>query len=91
MSFLARNFASDWGRLRLGGFRQQGASESHTDAPERLSNASRSLGLRAPVLAAAASPGMPLLPKEVVDRICTGENVLRVVREWRGKTQLYIL
>jgi DNA-binding XRE family transcriptional regulator len=34
--------------------------------------------------------GMPLIPKEVVDRICAGENVLRVVREWRGKTQLYI-
>jgi transcriptional regulator with XRE-family HTH domain len=26
----------------------------------------------------------------VVDRICAGENALRVVREWRGKTQLYI-
>jgi hypothetical protein len=34
--------------------------------------------------------GMPLVPKEVVDRICAGENALRVVREWRDKTQLYI-
>jgi hypothetical protein len=34
--------------------------------------------------------GMPIIPKEVVDRICAGENSLRVVREWRGKTQLYI-
>jgi hypothetical protein len=33
--------------------------------------------------------GMPLIPKEVVDRI-TGKNALRVLREWRGKTQLYI-
>jgi len=34
--------------------------------------------------------GMPLIPKEVVDRITGGENALRVLREWRGKTQLYI-
>src|SRR5436305_14824746 len=34
--------------------------------------------------------GMPLVPKEVVDRICGGENALRVLRRWRGKTQLYI-
>jgi hypothetical protein len=34
--------------------------------------------------------GTPLLPKEVVDRITGGENALRVLREWRGKTQLYI-
>ena len=34
--------------------------------------------------------GVPLIPKEVVDRICAVENALRVVREWRGKTQLYI-
>jgi mRNA-degrading endonuclease RelE of RelBE toxin-antitoxin system len=34
--------------------------------------------------------GMPLVPKEVVDRIAAGENALRVVREWRSKTQLYI-
>jgi len=31
--------------------------------------------------------GMPVIPKEVVDRIARGENALR---EWRGKTQLYI-
>ena len=34
--------------------------------------------------------GMPLIPKEIVDRITAGENALRVLREWRGKTQLYI-
>jgi Helix-turn-helix len=34
--------------------------------------------------------GMPLIPKEVVDRISAGENALRALREWRGKTQLYI-
>jgi ribosome-binding protein aMBF1 (putative translation factor) len=34
--------------------------------------------------------GMPLIPKEVVDRIARGENALRALREWRGKTQLYI-
>ena len=34
--------------------------------------------------------GMPLIPKEIVDRIIAGENALRVVREWRSKTQLYI-
>ena len=34
--------------------------------------------------------GMPLIPKEVVDKIVGGENALRVLRKWRGKTQLYI-
>ena len=34
--------------------------------------------------------GVPLIPKQVVDRIADGENALRVLREWRGKTQLYI-
>lgn len=34
--------------------------------------------------------GMPLIPKEVVDRIAGGQNALRVLREWRGKTQLHI-
>jgi hypothetical protein len=32
--------------------------------------------------------GAPLVPKEVVDRIANGENALRVLREWRGVTQL---
>ena len=31
--------------------------------------------------------GMPLIPKQVIDRIANGENALR---EWRGKTQLDI-
>jgi DNA-binding XRE family transcriptional regulator len=35
-------------------------------------------------------PGMPLILKEGVDRIARGENALRALREWRGKTQLYI-
>ena len=34
--------------------------------------------------------GMPLIPKEVVDRIARGENALRTLRQWRGKTQIYI-
>jgi len=34
--------------------------------------------------------GIPLIPKEMVDRIIAGENALRVLRKWRGKTQLYI-
>jgi ribosome-binding protein aMBF1 (putative translation factor) len=34
--------------------------------------------------------GMPLIPKQVVDRIARGENALRVLREWRGQTQLSI-
>jgi predicted transcriptional regulator len=33
---------------------------------------------------------MPLIPKEVVDRIARGENALRALRQWRGKMQLYI-
>jgi Helix-turn-helix len=34
--------------------------------------------------------GAPLIPKSVVDRIAKGENALRVLREWRDLTQLYI-
>ena len=34
--------------------------------------------------------GSPLIPKGAVDRIAGGENALRVLREWRGKTQLYL-
>jgi hypothetical protein len=34
--------------------------------------------------------GVPLIPKSVVDRIAKGENALRVLREWRDVTQLYI-
>ena len=34
--------------------------------------------------------GMPLIPKEVVDRIARGDNALRALRQWRGKTQLYV-
>ncbi len=34
--------------------------------------------------------GMPLIPKQFVDRIASGENALRALREWRGKTQLDI-
>jgi len=34
--------------------------------------------------------GSPLIPKGVVDRIAGGENALRVLRESRGKTQLYL-
>jgi hypothetical protein len=34
--------------------------------------------------------GMPLIAKQVIDRIARGENALRVLREWRGQTQLSI-
>ena len=34
--------------------------------------------------------GAPLLPKEVVDRLANGENAVRVIREWRGETQMYL-
>jgi hypothetical protein len=34
--------------------------------------------------------GAPLIPKAIVDRIAKGENALRVLREWRDVTQLYL-
>ena len=34
--------------------------------------------------------GAPLIPKEFVDRIANGESALRVLREWRDITQLYL-
>jgi hypothetical protein len=34
--------------------------------------------------------GAPLLPKQVVDRFANGENPVRVLREWRDVTQLYV-
>jgi len=34
--------------------------------------------------------GSPLLPKDVVDRIANGENPVRVFREWRDITQMYL-
>lgn len=34
------------------------------------------------------SGGAPLIPKSAIDRIASGENVLRVLREWRDMTQL---
>jgi ribosome-binding protein aMBF1 (putative translation factor) len=34
--------------------------------------------------------GAPLLPKEVVDRLASGENAVRVLREWRDVTQMYL-
>jgi hypothetical protein len=34
--------------------------------------------------------GLPLIPKAIVNRIIAGENALRVLRQWRGKTQLDI-
>jgi hypothetical protein len=34
--------------------------------------------------------GAPLLPKHVVDRLAQGENPVRVLREWRDVTQLYL-
>lgn len=34
--------------------------------------------------------GGPLLPKDIVDRMASGENPVRVLREWRDITQLHI-
>lgn len=34
--------------------------------------------------------GAPLIPKSIVDRMAKGENPLRVLREWRGETQLHL-
>jgi ribosome-binding protein aMBF1 (putative translation factor) len=34
--------------------------------------------------------GGPLLPKTVVDQLADGENPVRVLREWRGITQMYL-
>ncbi len=32
----------------------------------------------------------PLVPKSVVDRLANGENPVRVLREWRDVTQMYL-
>lgn len=34
--------------------------------------------------------GAPLLPKHIVDRLAKGENPVRVLREWRDVTQMYL-
>src|SRR5262245_7341271 len=34
--------------------------------------------------------GAPLLPRAVVDRLAKGENPIRVLREWRDVTQMYL-
>jgi hypothetical protein len=34
--------------------------------------------------------GAPLLPKQLVDRLAEQENPVRVLREWRDMTQLYL-
>ncbi len=34
--------------------------------------------------------GAPLLPKDVVDRLAKGENPVRLLRQWRDMTQLYL-
>lgn len=34
--------------------------------------------------------GAPIIPKAVVDRIANGENAIRVLRDWRDVTQLYL-
>ena len=36
------------------------------------------------------SAGALLLPKEVADRLADGENPVRVLREWRGITQMHL-
>jgi hypothetical protein len=37
-----------------------------------------------------AAAGAPLLPKDIVDRLANGENPVRVLREWRDITQMYL-
>jgi ribosome-binding protein aMBF1 (putative translation factor) len=32
--------------------------------------------------------GAPLIPKEIVDRLAKGQSPIRVLREWRGITQM---
>jgi hypothetical protein len=39
---------------------------------------------------AGVAAGGSLLPKHVVDRLAKGENAVRVLREWRDMTQLYL-
>jgi hypothetical protein len=34
--------------------------------------------------------GAPLLPKQLVDRLASGQSPVRVLREWRDVTQLYL-
>ena len=34
--------------------------------------------------------GGPLFPKDIVDRLANGENPVRVLREWRDFTQMYL-
>src|SRR5437016_142626 len=34
--------------------------------------------------------GGPRLPKDVVDRLASGENPVRVLREWRDVTQMHL-
>ncbi len=34
--------------------------------------------------------GMPLLPKDVVDRLAGGENPVKVLREWKDITQMQL-
>ncbi|HEY5064962.1 MAG TPA: helix-turn-helix transcriptional regulator [Xanthobacteraceae bacterium] len=38
----------------------------------------------------AVSAGAPILPKQVVDRLANGESPLRVIRDWRDHTQMYL-
>jgi hypothetical protein len=38
----------------------------------------------------AVTVGAPLLPKDVVDRLAKGDSPVRVLREWRELTQLYL-
>ena|SRR5665213_1390137 len=34
--------------------------------------------------------GAPVLPKDIVDRLANGEHPVRVLREWRDITQMYL-
>jgi Helix-turn-helix domain len=34
--------------------------------------------------------GAPLLPMDIADRLANGENPVRVLRQWRGETQVFL-
>jgi hypothetical protein len=56
------------------------AAEADEDAGTRLVARAR----------AGVAAGGSLLPKHVVERLAKGENAVRVLREWRDMTQLYL-
>jgi predicted transcriptional regulator len=60
--------------------------------PARASEADEDAGTARIVARARKeiASGAPLLPKDIVDRMANGENPVRVLREWRDVTQMYL-